>query len=331
MNYCPVPGCPGEVVSRRLETLGYVLGCTGPEAHSDSTIRNAITRELDEASSADDLALMRLDPIEFLRDQVIRATERKGGGVKAPSQSMLVRPPAYPTGLRGVQNGRLLHYRGLTLLSGKASSGKTWSALRASLDAACEGWTVTYLAAEGAAVAMGRASELTDGAPHERWSLRVIEDGSTFDELARYVASVICSERTLIVLDSFSTVLRMIDDDSGDPWAMQRKLERFLFNVRQLTAGCVAPLVISEANAAGETKGRSFDHIADMSVNFRADDEEHEIKHVKVVKSWWDRTGDAGRFRVIVNQGGLVRLPDEGTSVREQEPYGIGYAVGGDF
>lgn len=329
MNPCPVPGCPGEVVSKRLESLGFVLGCTGPDSHSDSTIRNAITRELDEASEDDDLALMRLDPVEFLRDQVVRATQRKGGGVRVPSASMLVRPPAYPTGLRGVQNGRLLQYRGLTLLSGKASSGKTWSALRASLDAAAQGWQVTYLAAEGAAVAMGRAHELTHDNPHERWALRIIEDGSTFEDLAKYVAESICSERTLIVLDSFSTVLRMIDDDSGDPWQQQRKLERFLFNIRQLTAGCVSPLVISEANAQGETKGRSFDHIADLSVNFQADADEHEIKHVRVVKSWWDRTGDAGRFRVVVDQGGLIRLPDEDASVSEQRDYG--YAVGGDF
>lgn len=324
---CPIPDCNGSVVSKRVENLGAVLGCTGPEAHTDATIRNAIARGIDETTDDSDAMLMRLDPVEFIRDQVKRATERTGGGIKPPTSSMLIRPPSYPTGLRGVQNGRLLHYRGMTILSGKASSGKTWSALRASLDAACEGWSVHYLAAEGAAVAHTRAADLMGSEPHARWALRTIEDGSQISDLAQYISDSICSERTLIVLDSISTVLRMLDDDSGDPWSMQRQIERFLFNLRQHTAGCVSPLVISEANAAGETKGRSFDHIADLAVNFRADDDESEIKHIKVTKSWWDRLGDVGRFRVAVNQGGLVRMPDDGASVAEQQD--PAYTVGG--
>jgi len=324
---CPIPDCQGDVISKQFEGIGAVLGCTGPETHTDATIRNWIIRDIDGTENEADEMLMRLDPVEFIRDQVSHATQRKGGGIKPPSASMLIRPPSYPTGLRGVQNGRLLHYRGMTILSGKASSGKTWAALRASLDAAADGWYVHYLAAEGAAVAHTRAADLIGSSPHPRWSLRTIEDGSKIEDIAQYISDSICSERTLIVLDSISTVFRMLDDDSGDPWGMQRKVERFLFNLRQFTAGCVSPLVISEANAQGETKGRSFDHIADLAVNFRADEDESEIKHIRVTKSWWDRLGDVGRFRVAVNQGGLVRMPDDGASVAEQnEP---AYTVGG--
>ena len=317
---CPIPDCPGEIVSKRVEGLGAVMGCTGPESHGDATIRNAIARSVDFLEDDSDAMLMRLDPVEFIRDQVKRATDRRGGGIVPTPQSMLIRPPSYSTGLRGVQNGRLLHYRGMTILSGKASSGKTWSAIRASLDAAIDGWHVHYLAAEGAAVAHSRAEDMLSETP-QRWALRIIEDGSKLEDLTSYVADSICSERTLLVFDSISTVLRMLDDDSGEPWAMQRRLERFLFNLSQYTAGCVSPLVISEANAQGETKGRSFDHLADLAVNFRADEDEHEIKHVRVTKSWWDRTGDAGRFRVSVNQGGLVRLPDVDTPMSEQRGY----------
>jgi KaiC/GvpD/RAD55 family RecA-like ATPase len=79
----------------------------------------------------------------------------------------------------------------------------------------------------------------------------------------------------------------------------------------------VAPLVISEANAAGETKGRSFDHLADLSVNFRSDEDEPELKHIRVAKSWWSRTGDVGQYRVSVTQGGPVRVRDDETAEAE--------------
>ena len=328
---CPVRSCDGEVITRRVGEFGNVLLCTGEDAHGDATIRNYVENfhEADEDNDAEmDEILLRCDPVEYMRDQVGYALERKGGGIRKPNASMLLPPPTYPTGLRGVQNGTLLYYQGMTLLSGKASCGKTWSALRASLDAAVQGWEVHYLAAEGVAVAHGRAAELTHNDVPKRWRLQVVEDGSTLDDIGSYLRKAICSERTLVVIDSFSTMLRMLDDESGDPWELQRRLERFLFNLRQGTAGCIAPLVISEANAAGETKGRSFDHIADLSVNFRADEDEHAIKHIRVHKSWWAKTGEVGRFKVSPGQGGLVRLPDEDASLQEQREYS--HAFGGD-
>jgi len=330
---CPVPSCPGTVLTKRLEEHGVVMLCDGPAAHSDTTIRNAFVRwdeELDaiDPDSADTL-LRNVDPVEFIRDQVLNSAKRTMGRVRPPSSAMLVPPPTYPTGLGGVQNGRLLHFQGLTLLSGKASSGKTWSAMRASLDAAESGWDVVYVAAEAAAVIHNRVAEVLDGSPQpEAWTLRMVEDGTPFPEVVEFMASAIRTERTLFVIDSFSTLLRMTEDDEVDYWAHHRRLERFLFNVRQLTAGCVGLLVLSEANAAGETKGRSFDHIADLSVNFAKDADDPETKCVSVVKSWWGRMGNVGNFAVRPSQGGLVRLPDPDTPNSEKPGYS--YVVGGD-
>lgn len=330
---CPVPTCSGQVLTKRLDTFGVVMVCDGPDAHSDTTIRNAYARwdsELDAVDpDAADTLLRKADPVEFIRDQVLAAANRTVGAVRPPSSAMLVPPPTYPTGLRGVQNGRLLHYQGLTLLSGKASSGKTWSAMRASLDAADQGWDVVYVAAEAAAVIHSRVDTVLDGSPRpEAWTLRMVDDGTPFPAVVEFMAEAIRSERTLFVVDSFSTLLRMTEDDAVDYWAHHRRLERFLFNLRQLTAGCVGLLVLSEANAAGETKGRSFDHIADLSVNFAKDADDPEVKTVNVVKSWWGRMGSVGNFAVRPEQGGLVRLPDADTPNSERPGYS--FAVGGE-
>lgn len=330
---CPVPGCSGQVITKRLDVYGVAIFCDGPDTHSDTVIRNAFQRWDDELDAIDpeegDALLRRVSPVEFIRDQVLASAERKTGKVRVPSKAMLIPPPRYPTGLRGVQNGRLLHYQGLTLLSGKASSAKTWSAMRASLDAAHQGWDVVYIAAEAVAVVHHRVQAVTgDAEIPTTWTLRVVEDGADFFAVVEFMADAIRSERTLFVIDSFSTLLRMTERDDVDYWAHHRHLERFLFNVRQRTAGCVGLLVLSEANAQGETKGRSFDHIADLSVNFAKDTEDPEVKCVTVTKSWWGRVGDVGRFMVRPEQGGLIRLPDEGTSLSEQRGYQ--HATAGD-
>lgn len=330
---CPVPDCPGQVLTKRLDMFGVVMVCDGPAAHSDTTIRNAYARWDDELDAADPESYAELlrvsDPIEYIRDQVLASEKRALGAIRPPPRAMLIPPPTYPTGLRGVQNGRLLHYQGLTLLSGKASSGKTWSAMRASLDAAAQGWDVVYVAAEAAAVIHSRVSEVLNGAEHPtNWTLRMVDDGTPFPAVVEFMADAIRSERTLFVIDSFSTLLRMTEDDAVDYWAHHRRLERFLFNVRQLTAGCVGLLVLSEANAAGETKGRSFDHIADLSVNFAKDADDPEVKTINVVKSWWGRMGEVGSFAVRPGQGGLVRLPDAETPNSERPGYS--FAVGGE-
>ena len=329
---CPIPYCPGQLLTKRFETFGAAVFCDGPDNHSDTVIRNAFQRWDDELDAIDPQSsaelLRRVDPVEFLRDQVVASGTERVGSVRVPTKAMLIPPPSFPTGLGGVQNGRLLEYRGMTLLSGKASSGKTWSAIRSSIQAAEAGWDVVYIAAEAVAVVHNRVNEVLRGETRpDTWALRIVDYGTPFGSVIEFMADAIRTERTLFVIDSFSTLMRMTQGRE-DEWVHQRRVESLLFNIRQLTAGCVALLVLSEANAAGETKGRSFDHIADLSVNFAKDAEDPETKQVSVVKSWWGRMGEVGSFVVRPQQGGLIRIPDSGTAVSEQGAYS--YAVGGD-
>lgn len=321
---CPMPGCTGVVRTKRLEIYGLVMFCDGPEAHSETLIRNAFARWDDELDSVDPDSeselLRRVSPVEFLRDQVMRCTDRSVGRVSVPTKAMLIPPPRWPTGLGGVQSERLERYLGLTLLSGKASSGKSWSAIKSSLDAARTGWDVVYISAEAVAVIHHRLEEIAgvEGVP-DTWALRYVPDGTSLGEVVQFMTGAIRTERTLFVIDSFSTLHRMTEPDGADFWQHQRMLERVLFNIRQNTAGCVGLLVLSEANAAGETKGRSFDHIADLSVNFKSSDDDHETKEIRVPKSWWSRSGTVGDYVVRPSQGGLVRV-DRGESISEQRP-----------
>ena len=103
---CPVPGCSGRLITKRLDTFGVAIFCDGPDTHSDTTIRNAYQRWDDELEAVDpdaaDELLRKASPVEFLRDQVLAAAVRKSGRVRVPSKAMLVPPPSYPTGLGGI-------------------------------------------------------------------------------------------------------------------------------------------------------------------------------------------------------------------------------------
>ena len=62
---CPIASCAGSVVSKRIEGLGSVLGCDGPESHGDATIRNAIQLELDECDGQDDEGTLHSSPSQI--------------------------------------------------------------------------------------------------------------------------------------------------------------------------------------------------------------------------------------------------------------------------
>jgi KaiC/GvpD/RAD55 family RecA-like ATPase len=305
---CPFTDCGGNIHALKLSGGFNAFGCDQGQ-HQDSAIRHALMRECDDAAADchDEMTeqLRRCDPVFWVREQVIEAQnapdvkfqqERLGGSTALPT---------FATGFIGRERGTLLELRGMVTLSGRASSGKSWFAIGAALNSAIDGWDAHFVAAEGEDVIRRRVAAAYGDQPPARFRLHSVKPGVTVKHMIQEIADWIVSTRTLLVIDSISTLMGLMTVDSrANRWDEQGKLEIFLMRLRELTRGEVAVLILSEANAAGETKGRTLDHKSDISINFK-NLEDSDAKEIRVVKAWEGPTGLVGRARVKPSGPGL--------------------------
>ena len=307
---CDLAGCTGRLFVRRIGIETF--GCDGPEPHTDSQIRNAWVRA-NERESAEDRAdmtemLRRIDPVAWLLDQVDRAKVDQDIKITDEDLADFEELPAYASGLVGREVAGLIGLRGMTTLSGDPSSGKTWFALGAALSSALDGWDVHYIAAEAEDVIKRRVHHVFKGNPPERFSLHSIEPNLTTDDILERIGNWITSTRTLLVIDSISTLLAFMKRGKGqDQWEAQSRLETFLMGLRKFTRGEISIINISESNARGETKGRTLNYRSDMAINFKPL-EDSDAREVRVMKAWESKTGLLGRARVDPDGPGLQML-----------------------
>lgn len=296
---CPVPNCIGEVKILQQGTMT----CDGPEPHGDGTIRDYAISTLEDVEDGTEAIERRLDPLHWRQEAIRRAVHGNGGGdgLSRPKPSMLVPPPSWPSALLGIDS-----LRGLTVFSGKSSSGKTAAAIPSALEAAGRGWNVMYVAAEGPSVVNTRVDQWCRGRSMVAWPTRfnLLVPGidTTLETLQAAVLDFATTNRTLVVIDSINSLVdSFVTDDDVHGIGPIKRLSMWMMAVRANTAGEVSFLVISEANANGETKGRTLDHKADMSVNFAKVDEDYSLKRVFVIKNWWGVPGPVGDFSYDVD------------------------------
>lgn len=222
--------------------------------------------------------------------------------------------PSWPTALDG---GELTEFRGVTFLTGGPSAGKSWLAIASSLAAAESGWRVLYLASEMSDHAvMGRALSYLEGRPvPKNWEVYEVTFGTSVDELVERVADRAGDgERTLVVLDSVNSFVdqALIQSDEGDVHGIGplKRLVMWAMNVRR-SVPSVGFLVLSEKNAAGETKGRFGDHKADMVLSVTINEDSELVRRLVVTKSWHSQTGEVGLFGLDPRRCRLTRLSVE--------------------
>lgn len=310
---CPIPSCDGFVFVRNFGGL-KAFGCDGPEQHTDSQVRYGMIadgelwaaenrREMDEIQR-------RLDPVAWLHDRLDEAQKPADEKFHLEAIDNAEVLPTYATGFTGRDGGRLVALRGMTTLSGKASSGKSWFALGVAISSALDGWDVHYLAAEANDVIGRRVTHALGKGVPERFTLHSVEPGVKAADMIEEIRGWVVTNRTLLVIDSISTLLGLMRvGSSQDKWDAQDSLEMFLMRVRSLTRGEVGIVNIAEANAQGESKGRVIDHRSDVSINFKSL-EDSEAKEIRVVKAWEGYTGLLGRARVDPNGPGLDLIYD---------------------
>ena len=316
---CPVPSCESVVLAKRVGDF-KALGCEA--GHGDASIRNywiAESRDyVGELRAEMDEIEMRLDPVAWVQDRVLEAREIPDEKFEPVPLGVSDALPSYATGIVGRETGKLLSLHGMTTLSGKASAGKSWFALGAALNSAIDGWDVHYVAAEANDVIRRRVAHVFGEDTPERFNLDLVKPGLTVDHIIGQVAEWVVSTRTLLVFDSVSTIMGLMVGGSGsDKWDAQGRFEMFLLQLRALARGHVGIVNISEANAAGETKGRTLDHRSDVSIHFKSF-EDSDAKEIRVVKAWEGRTGLLGRAMVNAEGPGL-KLVYEGVRSNESD------------
>ena len=322
---CPLFDCNGSVFVRNFGGL-KAFGCDGFDQHTDSQVRYAMIAEGDlwaaENRAEMDRIERRMDPVAWLHDRLDEATKPSDEKIHIESLDASESLPTFATGFIGRERGTLMNLRGMTTLSGKPSSGKSWFALGAALNSALDGWDVHYLAAEANDVIGRRVRWAYGDQTPKRFTLHSVEPGTSPLDLIQTIREWVVTTRTMLVIDSISTLLALMRLDKRiDKWDAMDTLEMFLMRVRALTHGEVGIINISEANAAGETKGRVLDHRSDVSVNFKSI-EDSDCKEVRVTKAWEGRTGLVGRVRVDAKGPGLEIIHDGAVSETGDSVYG---------
>ena len=304
---CPVGECPGTLAVRVLGDF-KAFGCDGPDRHGDASVRGAWSSQdrfaESRAEQDTDGLLKRIDPTAWVLDKLAEAQRLPEHHFEWEDIESVGELPKFPTGFTRGETARLPSLNGMVTLSGKASAGKSWFALGSSLRAASEGWDVHYVAAEGEDVIKRRIMQ--SNAPRKGFNLHSVQPGVTPDIMIKNIAEWVHTPKTLLVIDSISTLLGLMSlNPDASRWENQADLEIFLMRIRGLTKGAVSLLILSEANAAGETKGRSLDHKSDVAINFLSAEEDPEVKIIKVVKSWEGHTGTLGFGRVDWQSPGM--------------------------
>lgn len=244
-----------------------------------------------------------------VREQPIVVVDAEAALKQAPS-------PTWPTALEGKPT-ILTAFRGVTFLVGGPSAGKSWWAIGSALVAARNGWRVLYVAAEmSPAQILRRAMRYTDDhRVPDGFDILEASYGASVDKLVEMVSEAIDDRKTLVVLDSISSFVdqAQVVDDSADVHKIGplKRLTMWALNVRRDTNGEVSFLVLSERNAAGETKGRFGDHKADLVVSIKSDEKMPLGKHIAVTKAWESECGPIGLFALDPRRARLTWVGDD--------------------
>ncbi len=211
-NPCPISDCEGSVFVRRFAEVS-AMGCDGKAQHTTSQIVNALHSELGQeiaaGQAASDEMLRRIDPTAWVLDQVEAAKHEPEVKITDEDLADFVSLPEFSTGLVGTESNGLLSLRGMVTLSGDPSSGKTWFALGAALKSALDGWNVHYIAAEAEDVIKRRVHHAFGSSPPPHFHLHSIEAGLMAADILDRLSEWIVSTKTLLVLDSLSTLMSL--------------------------------------------------------------------------------------------------------------------------
>ncbi len=212
----------------------------------------------------------------------------------------LARPeePTWPTGLGGNWCS-LSNLRGVVVLVGLPSAGKSVLALGSGVDAARAGWDVIYLSCEMAEKPFAKRIQARCGDyPPKTFHLVDVGYGADTDKLLTWIEERITANPTLVIFDSVSSFCDQAEQQVNDDphgTVLLKKLVMWAINVRRATDGQIAFMLLAEASKEGRARGRFADHKADVALLIESTDNPL-MKTLTVTKAWEYSTGKVGEF-----------------------------------
>lgn len=257
------------------------------------------------------------DPVEWKRVVVRRSLEPSDPFRKLNIAKALegTDEPRWPTGLEGT-NYALPNFRGVTILTGAPSSGKSYLAIASAVQAAWAGWDVLYLSSEMSdRVLAQRIRGYAGEHVPETLHVQCVSFGANVTALVDLVAAHIGASNLLVVFDSISSFVDQALEKRGEDDVHQigplKQLLMWALNVKRHTEGQVSFLVLSETNREGRTKGRFGDHKADLVVTLESDARNPTSKKLSITKGWEYQTGEMGYYALDWRSGRLRKLGED--------------------
>jgi len=241
---------------------------------------------------------MSLDATDPLRE--IKANE----SLERPAE------PTWPTGL-GDTWGHLPNFRGVAIVVGVPSSGKSVLALGSGIDAARDGWDVVYLSCEMAELPFAKRvrARCGDYVP-ATFHLVDVGFGASIDKLLAWIEEQISANPTLVIFDSVSSFCDQAEQqENTDPHGtvLLKKLVMWAINVRRATDGQISFMLLAEASKEGRARGRFADHKADIALLMESTDNPL-VKTLTVTKAWEYTTGAVGDFAIRPDTAALEKV-----------------------
>ena len=290
--------------------LRVVEARTGKDAADHLAAKHTVD-EFVPVYPAEDLRL--IDPVAWKRSAVrmsLDATEPIRP-VDLGALAHIPPTPTWPTGLEGISS-ILTGFRGVTILAGAPSSGKTYLAVASASQTVRAGWDVLYLSAEMSdAVLAARFRAYWRGDWPESLVLIEVGFGADLEHMIELIEKRVSARRLLVVIDSLSSFVDQaaeIDSEDVHKIGPLKRTVMWAVNVRRRTDAEISFLLLSEVNAAGLTKGRFGDHKADLVVSMLKDEKEPRVKHISVVKAWESEVGPVGSYVLQHHDARLVRV-----------------------
>lgn len=241
------------------------------------------------------------DPVAWKRRALRMSLDAAEPLVDLVPGEVTARPkePTWPTGL-GDTWGRLPDLRGVAIVAGMPSAGKSVLALGSGVDAAHAGWDVIYLSCEMAERPLvDRLRARCGDHPPESFGLVNVGYGASVEKLIDWIEPRVGLRPTLVIFDSVSSFCDQAEQqDAHDAHGigLLKRVTMWAVNVRRATFGQIGFMLLAEASKEGRARGRFADHKADIALLMETADS--GAKRITVTKSWESFSGEVGEFAV---------------------------------
>lgn len=205
-------------------------------------------------------------------------------------------------------------FQGLTILSGQSGSSKSIVAVASSIAAALLGMEVFYITPELDGAAMqDRLQRYLCGSPiPPSWGYYMPQQYEPWENILTALEARCAGQPLVVFFDSINTIAANEESPTEhDVYQLGLVSEHIMWarSAVNRSEGLLGVCMISEANKAGEMKGR-FTFRANLALDLEKDPKDYKLIDITVNKNFSGPSGPLGRYELDIKVARLAYLPD---------------------